>query len=147
MHRFFVETSEIHAGEVHFSPETSRQITRVLRLKPGESVVVLDNTGNEFLSELDQVSEKLCIARILKKNVCTTEPRIHLTLMLCLTQREKFEWILQKCTEIGVSTFLPVISSRSLVQTLMIFQPNTRAGKELLKKRQSKAEGESSRNC
>ncbi len=36
--------------------------------------------------------------------------------MLVLTQRAKFEWILQKGTELGVSTFIPVITSRSLVR-------------------------------
>src|SRR5690606_6186243 len=44
------------------------------------------------------------------------EPRTRLMMLLCLTQREKFEWILQKCTEIGAASFLPVISQRSLVQ-------------------------------
>jgi len=44
------------------------------------------------------------------------EPGTHLTLYLCLTQREKFEWMLQKCTEVGASRFVPVVSARSLVQ-------------------------------
>ena len=38
-------------------------------------------------------------------------------MLVALTQREKFEWILQKCTELGVTSFLPVITSRCLVHT------------------------------
>ena len=45
------------------------------------------------------------------------EPRTHLTLYLGLTQREKFEWMLQKCTEVGAAEFIPVITSRGLVQS------------------------------
>ncbi len=45
-----------------------------------------------------------------------TEPSVSLTLFISLTQREKFEWVLQKCTEIGVGSFVPFISNRSLVQ-------------------------------
>jgi 16S rRNA (uracil1498-N3)-methyltransferase len=44
------------------------------------------------------------------------EPAARITLYLALTQREKFEWMLQKCTEVGAAAFVPVISSRSLVQ-------------------------------
>jgi 16S rRNA (uracil1498-N3)-methyltransferase len=43
---------------------------------------------------------------------------VKLTLLVGLTQRDKFEWVLQKCTEIGATAFTPVITSRSLVQDI-----------------------------
>ena len=116
MHRFFAGAGEIVQGEVHFSADVSRQITRVLRLKPGKEVQVLDNLGNEFLVSLTVVSDVACIGEIIDHKTSSVEAHVRLTMLLSLTQREKFEWMLQKCTEIGAASFLPVITSRSLVQ-------------------------------
>ena len=116
MHRFFVTLDEIQFEEVRFSPVTSRQIARVLRLKCGERVVVLDNSGDELLTELTQVDDLGCTGRILQRSQCPNEPHTRLLMILGLTQREKFEWMLQKCTEVGAAAFIPVITGRSLVQ-------------------------------
>ncbi len=115
MHRFFIDPEEFEGNEVNFSVTHARQIARVLRLKPGQRCVVLDNRGSEMVVELTQVDADRCTAGILER-AAAEEPRTKLLMMLSLTQREKFEWMLQKCTEVGAWGFLPVSSSRSLVQ-------------------------------
>lgn len=98
-------------------PESvSRQIARVLRLKNGETIVLLDGLGLESKAVLTNISETHCQVIIEPKERVTTEPTVHLSMVLALTQREKFEWMLQKCTEIGVTSFRPFVSSRTLVQ-------------------------------
>jgi 16S rRNA (uracil1498-N3)-methyltransferase len=116
MHRFFVSPDCINADQVNFQKDTSHQINRVLRLAKGETVIVLDNQDHEFVVRLDQVEGEHVSGVITSQQGASGEPTVFLTLFLCLTQREKFEWALQKCTEVGVSAFYPVISSRSLVQ-------------------------------
>ncbi len=44
------------------------------------------------------------------------DPRLHLTLYQCTLKQDKFEWVLQKGTELGVSRFAPVVSRRSVVR-------------------------------
>ncbi len=116
MNRFFLPPEALQADQVSFPGEVSRQIYRVLRLKPGDFVAVLDNLGNEYRVELTSVTAEGSRGVILEQKAAAGEPPVRLTLYLCLTQREKFEWILQKCTETGVAGFIPVISSRSLVR-------------------------------
>jgi 16S rRNA (uracil1498-N3)-methyltransferase len=116
MHRFFLRPVNIETNDVLFPEDLSRQISLVLRLKPGAEVIVLDGKGSEYSVKLRDVSASNVTGDILSQKLTTSEPAIRVTLLLCLTQREKFEWILQKCTEIGVAAFIPVISSRSLVQ-------------------------------
>jgi 16S rRNA (uracil1498-N3)-methyltransferase len=116
MHRFFVQPEAVQADEIHFSPETSRQINHVLRLRSGSRVIVLDNTGYEIQTDLIDVNDAGCVGRVVQKEECRTEPQTKLLMILSLTQREKFEWMLQKCTEVGASVFLPMITSRSLSQ-------------------------------
>ena len=116
MHRFFLPLNKIQASQVSFPAEQSHQISRVLRLRAGQKVIVLDNLGSEYLVILREVSPELTLGEVQSKSVCKAEPRYKIALYVSLSQREKFEWVLQKCTEVGVSSFVPAISKRSLVQ-------------------------------
>jgi 16S rRNA (uracil1498-N3)-methyltransferase len=115
MNRFFLPPEAIQSDQVSFPGDISHQITRVLRLQPGDVVTVLDNQGAEYLVELANIDPKGVRGVIIKQSPIDREPPLHLSLYICLTQREKLEWILQKCTETGVADFIPVVSSRSLV--------------------------------
>jgi 16S rRNA (uracil1498-N3)-methyltransferase len=104
---------------VLFPPETSHQISAVLHLKIGQDVVLLDNTGREFQVELMEIGNKVVLGKIVESRPSIAEPAAQVVLYLSLTQREKFEWALQKCTEVGAAGFVPVITRRSLVQTMV----------------------------
>ncbi len=116
MHRFFIPSQIINQAGVVLPQEVSRQIARVLRLEVGSQVVVLDGSGDEYTLNLVQVIPDAVVGKITKKEVSQGEPRTHVHMFLALTQRERFEWMLQKCTEIGVVSFTPLFTTRSLVQ-------------------------------
>lgn len=116
MNRFFIPTSAFTGQRVNFPADTARQMARVLRLKPGEHVIALDNSGNEVEVILDEVTPQQAWGSMVNQRLAAGEPRARLTLYLALTQREKFEWMLQKCTEVGAAAFVPVIMARSLSQ-------------------------------
>lgn len=116
MHRFFLDPERIQAGKVCFDAEISHQIRRVLRLKPDDQVMVLDGMGNRHIVQLVDVNRNEITGRVLESQSAEGEPTCQVTLYVALTQREKFEWILQKCTELGVSGFVPVTSERTIVQ-------------------------------
>ncbi len=116
MNRFFVQPDQIDRDAVRLNPGHSHQVCHVLRLKQKDRIVVLDNAGHEYEVELDDLSPREVCGRILSKQTVQTEPAICLTLFQSLLARDKFEWVLQKCTEVGVSRIVPVITQRSLVQ-------------------------------
>jgi 16S rRNA (uracil1498-N3)-methyltransferase len=116
MHRFFVPPEILKTNPVVFPEAIARQIAAVLRLRPGQSVILLDNLGWEYEVCLAAVEKRSVTGEVLARRAASPEPGLRLTLFVCLTQREKFELILQKCTELGTAGFIPVISSRSLVQ-------------------------------
>lgn len=116
MHRFFIQSPLAQTPEIDLPLEVSHQISRVLHLKAGSEIMLLDNTNQQYLFRLEEVSGQACKASLISINPCEGEPATRVTLLIGMTQREKFELILQKCTEIGVSTFMPFISSRTLVQ-------------------------------
>lgn len=120
MHRFFVTPESIHNKTVRFAETQAQQIRQVLRLQPGTRVVVLDNSGQEYVVTLMEVKRPRVVGRIEEQRPSTTEPHTHLTLYQSLLPRDKFEWVLQKGTEVGVSAFVPVVTQRSLVRDAII---------------------------
>ena len=114
--RFFIADEYIQGERAALPAHVQEQMRRVLRLKDGDRVIVLDSRGMEYLLNLQQDSEGNYSGVILSTQENTTEPRTRLTLYIALTQREKFEWVLQKGTETGVAVFQPLICERSLVQ-------------------------------
>lgn len=116
MHRFFLPQDYIRIDQVVFPEQVSRQMRNVLRIKPGEHVIVLDNRGSQWEVLVENLSPQKVQGRILKKSVAGGEPYTKLHLYFSLTQREKMEWIFQKCTEVGASAFTPFISSYSIAR-------------------------------
>lgn len=133
MNRFFLSPDCFSPELIRFDGETSHQIKRVLRLKSGDEVIALDGCGWEYSVQLTQVGGAGVEGRILSSRQTTAEPKTHLTLLVGLTQREKFEWVLQKCTEIGAAAFTPVITSRSLVQDIRSAEQKTERWQMILK--------------
>ncbi len=115
-HRFFVSPNNIEHGQINFSTDLQSQIGRVLRLKEGEEVEVLDNQGCSYLVHLVQSPEGVMFGKVIYSRKVDPDPGINLTLFFGLSQREKVEMILQKGTEIGLSGFQPYISRRTLPQ-------------------------------
>jgi 16S rRNA (uracil1498-N3)-methyltransferase len=118
MNRFFIPPTQIHEQTVTFPEDLCHQILHVLRLKDGDSVKVLDNSGLVYTVRLGvDEGRKAVVGTVLDVAVSLSEPPVRVTLCCGLTQREKLEWILQKGTEVGVTDFRPFVSSRTLVQS------------------------------
>jgi 16S rRNA (uracil1498-N3)-methyltransferase len=122
LNRFFVSTSDIEGDRVQLSREQAHQVHQVLRLKPGDTVVVLDGQGMEYQVRLTAVGKAEAAGQVMAGRKATGEPRAELTLFQSLLVREKFEWVLQKGTELGVAEFVPVLTSRGLVRTKEIYE-------------------------
>ena len=113
LHRFFLPPDAIRDDRVTFPSNTARQIERVLRLKAGERVVVLDETGQEYVVLLEAVGRPTTGAvEEVRGNMA--EPTTEVTLFQGLLKGAKLELVLQKGTELGVSHFVPITTERSI---------------------------------
>lgn len=120
VNRFFISTSDIEGDQVRLSAEQAHQIHHVLRLKPGEAIMVLDDSGIEYDVTLTTVGLRETVGRIAGSRRAQGEPAAQVALFQSMLAREKFEWVLQKGTEVGVARFVPVLTERSLVRARMI---------------------------
>jgi 16S rRNA (uracil1498-N3)-methyltransferase len=116
MHRFFVSKECLQAKQVILTGRQAHQIRNVLRMKSGDHVIVLDNTGCEYTAILTKIGRQNVVGEVISKQQAQAEPHTRITLYQSLLTREKFEWMLQKCTEVGVTSFVPVVTERSIVR-------------------------------
>lgn len=115
-YRFFVEPEAVQGEAVRINDaEFVHQISHVLRLSVGDQILLLDNNGWEYIVDLTEVGRNHVAGAVERRQQARGEPRTNLTLYLPLIRPEKFEWALQKGTELGASGFVPVISQRSVL--------------------------------
>lgn len=120
MNRFFVSKKSFHGDKVLLGSDHAHQLRDVLRMKEGEHIVVLDNEGLEYDVVLTQVRREQVIGQIEEKRPAAGEPAVQVTLFQSLLTRDKFEIVLQKCTEVGVTEFVPMVTERSLIRETFI---------------------------
>jgi len=116
MHRFFLTDFRRVKERIQiFDSEQVHQIKNVLRLKPGEEVVVFDSGGQQFLIILESINNFI-IGKILKEIKKNVEPKIKINLYQALLKKDKFEQIVKWGTSLGINKFVPVVTERSIVR-------------------------------
>lgn len=115
MQRFFVPPDTLAGSTARLTGDTARQIIRVLRMQPGDYICLLDGVGWEYLVRLDRFGKDDVAGEIMEKREGEGEPAHKITLYLSLLNKpDKFEWALQKCSEIGAAVFTPIHAARSI---------------------------------
>lgn len=120
-HHFFVEQNLQRAPEgqvVITDPELIHQWLRVFRFGVGSEVALLDDSGFEYVSKLTKIDPGEAILHIEKvyENEHVTSQEVFL--FQSLIKSDKFEWILQKGTELGVARFMPILADHSEKKSL-----------------------------
>jgi 16S rRNA (uracil1498-N3)-methyltransferase len=118
MHRFFVPPEWIANQRAVLGGEAAHQVCRVLRMRPGERLVLLDDSGWEFETELRAVEPDRVEGQVLNKRLAQGEPRTQISLYQGVLKGDRFEFALQKATELGVVEFVPLITARTVVGRL-----------------------------
>jgi 16S rRNA (uracil1498-N3)-methyltransferase len=115
MHRFFIQPEWVQGRAVTLDGAVVHQIRHVLRLRPGAHILVLDNSGWEWKVELTRVSKNGVEGLTQGKSLTSGEPRTKITLYQGVLKGNRFEFALQKGTEVGIVEFVPVVSSRCVI--------------------------------
>jgi 16S rRNA (uracil1498-N3)-methyltransferase len=115
MARFFVPAELWHAEGVEFPEAEARHAVQVLRLAAGDRVEIFDGTGRAVQAELTEAGKRAVLARVLREwRETRVRPEIHL--LVALIKNERFDWLVQKATELGAASIRPVAAERSVVK-------------------------------
>ena len=116
MRRFFAENSVLDGDTVILTGDEAKHISRVLRMRAGDEVLLINGEGTECKARIETVDEGSVTLVITERNSCGADPEVDITLFQCLPKQGKMEVIIQKCVELGVSKIVPVVSKRCVVK-------------------------------
>ncbi|MEM9075481.1 MAG: 16S rRNA (uracil(1498)-N(3))-methyltransferase [Bacteroidota bacterium] len=118
MQLFYNSLLDIETRSFFFSPEESRHIHKVLRKKEGDVVQITNGKGFLFDAELLNTDSRKCHAQIINTQQTKNRP-YYLHIAVAPTKmNDRFEWFLEKATEIGVDEITPIICQRSERKTI-----------------------------
>lgn len=118
MYRFFVSPETVAANPVVLTGQLAHRISRVLRRQRGDRVLLLDNNGWAYELELTGFGPETVEGQVVHRFLATGEPRAKITLYQGLLKGQGFETVLEKCTEVGVVEFVPLLCERCVVGSL-----------------------------
>jgi 16S rRNA (uracil1498-N3)-methyltransferase len=107
--RFFVDT--IRAGAAELLGDEALHLTRVLRVEPGQRFEISDNHA-AWLAEVAEARGPRVVFRVIEPLESPAAP-VRLTLIAALIKFDRFEWIVEKATELGVERLLPMETART----------------------------------
>lgn len=117
MRRFYAPPENFHDKTVSLSPEETRHLRDVLRLREGEIVNVFDGTGREFSCRIQTIKKDETVLEIIEEaSPAAPVSNLDLTLAVALLKGEKFDLVVQKAVELGVSNFVPITTKRTDVK-------------------------------
>jgi 16S rRNA (uracil1498-N3)-methyltransferase len=112
---FFAPPENFTADSITLAGDEHSHLVRVLHHKVGDRVTVVDGAGIAAESEIIEIGRTITRLRIIKKTRRLGEPFAHLTLAQAVPKGPRFDWIIEKATEIGVSAIIPLLCERSEV--------------------------------
>jgi len=110
----FVSQPFKEGEEVFLTGEDHHYLYRVLRVSPGDKLNLLDGKGGVFLAEIKELKKKETLIGVGEKLQVSNEPGKKIHLLQALPKKDRFEYILEKGTEIGIASFFPLHSRRTI---------------------------------
>ena len=112
--RFFVPGECIRDGVACLLSDQAHHLRNVLRLRAGDVVEIFDGKGSGYVGEVDFQETAVYIRGL--RSIATHESQVPVLLAASLIKSSKFEWILQKATELGVQEIIPLKTRRSDIE-------------------------------
>ena len=116
MSRFYVPPENVKDSLIHITGEEAHHIKDVMRLKNSDKVVVFDGTGREYSGFIKESGSKKVTVEIISTKTPSLEKKAEITLAQAIPKKAKMDFIIEKATELGVSTIIPLLSERTVVR-------------------------------
>ena len=115
MRRFTLQPERLAGGRVTFDADESRHLARVLRLRPGDTVVATDGAGRDYTVRLERLGEE-AVGAVLAEAAGVAASPLAITLIQGMPKGDKMEAIVRAATELGVARVLPALCERTIVR-------------------------------
>lgn len=116
MRRFFVDKIQTDQALHAITGPEAKHITRVLRMCPGERLILMDATGARYQALIDTVSSKEVLVQIEDPLSAPSPPPVTITLCQAVSKSAAMDDLIQKTSELGVDSINPFFSERTVVR-------------------------------
>lgn len=116
MHRQQVTTEAIQQDRLTLTGDLAHHLLHVLRVREGAEIGAFDGIGHTRLYEVISREENALVLEAKQPLFSAGNPPVKTILFACIPKGDRMEWMLEKATELGVSTIVPVMSERTVVR-------------------------------
>lgn len=114
--RFFTTQAIAVGARLTLEPEPSRHIARALRMQPGELLCLFDGSDREARARIEAIDRNAVTIRVEAVQACSRESPLNLALAISVSRGDRVDTIVQKATELGVTSIYPLLSERTGVR-------------------------------
>ena len=114
--RFYTTLALEPGASMPLEAGPSQHIARALRMQAGDALVLFDGTGGEFPAELLAVGKKEVVVKLGERSDQDVESPLALHLGIAISRGDRMDWVVQKATELGVTTLSPLFTERTEVK-------------------------------
>lgn len=111
----YVLPEDVQSGTLILRQEECLHLVRVRRARTGDKLLAVNGRGSVFEAELVSIRPDEAVCRILSESAGDAEPLAQLTLAQGVMKGERFDWLVEKAVEIGVSEIIPMLCGESVV--------------------------------
>jgi 16S rRNA (uracil1498-N3)-methyltransferase len=112
--RFYVPKSCIKGNTIAVDGEEAHHIIDVMRLKPSDEIVAFDGSGKEYAGRISGISGRSVLIEIIRTIAPRASAGVEITLIQAVPKKSKMDYIVEKSTELGVSSVVPVVTKRTI---------------------------------
>ena len=115
MPRRFFSAADFSAESLELTGREAHHLERVLRMQPGESVWLFDGQGHEVLAQIVAVKREAVSLQVTQRRDLTHSAIRPVTIATGVPKGDRFRWLIEKATELGVQRIVPLVTQRSIV--------------------------------
>ncbi|NIR50382.1 16S rRNA (uracil(1498)-N(3))-methyltransferase [candidate division KSB1 bacterium] len=117
---FYVRPNDVYSNYLRLRKDEFHHLVHVYRRKRGDIFSAVDGKGHVYECQIEEVLTEELEARIVKKARYVGEPYFQLTTALAVPKKDRFELLVEKGTEVGISKFIPLLTERTVVKVKSI---------------------------
>lgn len=116
IHRLYVPEPLAAGAELRLDAERSHYVSRVLRARPGDTLVLFDGRGGEHCASISRISKQGATVTVGAHRDGIPESYLTVHLLQGISRGDRMDWVIQKATELGVARITPVLTELSVVR-------------------------------
>ncbi|MBU3725324.1 MAG: 16S rRNA (uracil(1498)-N(3))-methyltransferase [Burkholderiaceae bacterium] len=109
-------SANLASGRLTLDPASSHHLAVVLRIRPGDPLVIFNGQGQEGRAVMVQANKAAAVVEVGAIATITRESPLGITVVQALCTGDKMDWVVQKATELGAARIIPVAAARSVLK-------------------------------